>query len=123
MSALKFPSQWVKIPVFFLFIIIFAALLSLGMECLLILLCISMGIALDSSAPVNQYPRFLPFCIIVGFLVLVSLVLLVFVNIKVSKKINYTKRTWWVQSVLAFFVSIPMIKLWEMLFDSMQKMF
>ena len=126
MSALKFPSQsmkkTIKIVAYFLFVIAYASALSIGMECLLNLFGISMGIALDSNT-VNQYPRFIPFCVVVGFLALVSLLLIVILNIKVSEKLRYTKRSWFIQSVLAFVVSIPMIKLWEMLFEYMQKVF
>lgn len=127
MSALKLPSQSAKkliqIVAYLLFIIVYAAFLSIGMECLLNLLGIFMGISLDGKSPANQYPRFIPFCVVVGFLALVALVLLVILNIKVSERLDYTKRVWCIQSILAFFVSIPMIKLWEMLFEYMQKAF
>ncbi len=127
MSALKLPSQstkkLIKIMAYLFFIIAYAAFLSIGLECLLNILGISMGISLDCKSPANQYPRFFPFCVIVGLLALVALVLLVILNIKVSERLNYTQRLWFIQSMLAFVVSIPMIKLWEMLFEYMQKVF
>ena len=125
MSALKLPSQsakkLIKIVAYLLFIIAYATFLSLGMECLLNLLGISMGISLDGQSAANQYPRFVPFCVVVGFLAFVALVLLVILNLKASERLDYTKRIWCVQSILAFLVSIPIIKLWEMLFEYMQK--
>ena len=127
MFALKNSSQSAKKPIkivaYLLFVIAYAAFLSIGMECLLNLLGISMGIALDGNSVVNQYPRFIPFCVVVGFLALVALVLLVILNIKASEKLDYTKRVWYIQSIFAFVISIPMIKLWEMLFEYIQKVF
>ena len=115
MSALISSSQSmkkrIKIVAYFLFIIAYASALSIGMECLLNLFGISMGIALDSNT-VNQYPRFIPFCVAVGFLALITLALLVILNIKVSEKLDYTKRALYIQPIFAFVVSIPMIKLW-----------
>jgi hypothetical protein len=126
MSALISSSQSmkkrIKIVAYFLFIIAYASALSIGMECLLNLFGISMGIALDSNT-VNQYPRFIPFCVAVGFLALITLALLFILNIKVSEKLDYTKRALYIQPIFAFVVSIPMIKLWEMLFEYMQKIF
>ncbi len=127
MSALKLPSRSAKkriqIAASLLFIIAYASFLSVGMECLLHLLSISMGIALDGKSPASQYPRFFPFCVVVGFLALVALVLLVILNVKMAERLEYTKRVWCIQSVLAFAVSIPMIKLWELLFEYLQKVF
>ena len=127
MSAVNLPGQsankLLKIVAYLLFSIAYASFLSLGMECLLNLLGISMGIALDGKSPANQYPRFIPFCVVVGFLALGALVLLAIWNMKVSEKLDYTKRVWCIQSVLAVAVSIPMIKLWEMLFEYMQTVF
>jgi len=127
MFALKNASQSAKKTIqtvaYLLFIIAYAAFLSIGMECLLILLGISMGIALDGTSWAHQYPRLIPFCLVVGFLALVALIFLVILNIKASEKLDYTKRIWYIQSILAFVVSLPVIKLWEMLFEYMQKVF
>ena len=127
MSAVKLPgrsaNKLMKIAAYPLFVIADAAFLSLGMECLLNLLSISMGIALDGKSPANQYPRFIPFCVVVEFLALSALILLVIWNMKVSEKLAYTKRVWCIQSVMAVVLSIPMIKLWEMLLEYMQTVF
>lgn len=127
MSAAKLTgrsaNKLMKIAAYLLFAIAYAAFLSLGMECLLNLLSISMGIALDGQSLANQYPRFIPFCVVVGFFALVALALLVIMNMKLSEKIHYTQRAWYIQFVLALVVSIPMIKLWEMLFEYMQTVF
>ena len=103
------------------FIIAYAAFLSLGMECLLNLLSVFMAISLDGGAVTKQYPRFIPFCIIVGILALVALVAIFVINIKASDRFGFTKKLWWTQMIIAVVVSVPMIKLWETLFDFLQK--
>lgn len=112
-----------KIFLTFAFIIAYAAFLSLGMECLLNLLSVFMAVALDGGAVTKQYPRFIPFCIIVGILALVALAAVFVMNLKASDKFGFTKRLWWMQMIIAAVVSVPMIKLWETLFDFLQKTF
>ena len=95
-----------------------AVFLSLGSTFLLNLLSISVGISLDS---VIQYPRFVPFCIVLGIVALLGVIFLLLGNIKISERLNFTKWTWYFQYIFAFVLSIPMIKLWQMLFDFLQK--
>ena len=95
-----------------------ATFLGLGMTCLLNLLSISVGISLDSKI---QYPRFIPFCIILGIVALIGVIFLLFGNIKISERLNFTKWLWCFQYIFAFVLSIPMIKLWQMLFDFLQE--
>ena len=94
--------------------------LSLGMTCLLDLLSISVGISLDTEI---EYPRFIPFCIILGIVALLGVGFLLLGNIKISEKLKFTKRAWYFQYIFALVLSIPMIKPWEMLFDFLQKTF
>ena len=107
----------------FAFAIAYAVFLSLGIECLLNLLGVSFGISLDSTVGIERFPRFIPFCIIIGILVLCILVVIFVLNLKVSRKYGYNKKIWWIQMVLAILISIPMIKLWEMLFEFLQNKF
>ena len=95
-----------------------AALFSLGIECLLNLLSLSMAISLDS---VVKYPRFIPFCIVLGIVALLGLVAMLVLNIKISEKLNFTKTIWIFEYSLALVLSIPMIKIWQMLFEFLQK--
>ena len=106
-----------------LFIVAYALFLSIGMECLLNILSISFAISLDGRSVVEQYPRFIPFCLVVGFLALIALTLLIFFNIKVAEPFEYTKKLWYVQYIFAFIISIPMMKIWEMLFSFLQQAF
>ena len=95
-----------------------AAFLSLGIECLLNLLSLSMAISLDS---VVKYPRFVPFCVTLGIVSLLGLVAMLVLNIKISEKLNFTKTIWIFEYAFALILSIPMIKLWEILFEFLQK--
>lgn len=97
-----------------------AVFLSLGMTCLLNLMSISLGISLDSEM---QYPRLIPFCIVLGLVALLGVIFLLLGNIKISEKLKFTKRAWYFQYIFALVLSIPMIKPWEMLFDFLQKTF
>ena len=107
----------------FAFVIAYATLLSIGLECLLILLETSMSISLDGPAVTEQYPRFIPFCSIVGIFALTSIIVTFILNLKASEKLGFTKKIWWMEMVISFVVSIPMIKPWEMLFEFLQKTF
>ena len=77
-----------------------------------------MAISLDS---VVKYPRFIPFCIVLGIVALLGLVAMLVLNIKISEKLNFTKTIWIFGYALALVLSIPMIKIWEMLFEFLQK--
>ena len=95
-----------------------AIFLSLGMTCLLDLLSISVGISLETEI---EYPRFIPFCIILGIVALLGVIFLLLGNIKISEKLKFTKWIWYVQYIFALILSIPMIELWQMLFDFLQE--
>ena len=104
-----------------LFTAFYAIFFSLGLACLLQLFGVALGVAIDGSAVIRQYPRLIPFCLIVGIICLIALIALAFLNAKFSKKLNYTKPVWIIQFICAFVISIPMIKVWEMLLGFLQK--
>ena len=100
-----------------------AAFFSLGISCLLNFLGIAMAISLDSGSGLDRYPRFAPFCIIVGILSLVCLFFLLFLNVKHSEKLGFTKAAWLSLYISSFILSFPMLKLWENVFVFLQKTF
>ena len=104
-----------------LFTVSYAGFFSLGMTCLLNLLAEAFGSALFGESAIEEFPRFIPFCLLVGLFCLIALIFLVILNINFSEKLNYRKRTWIVQSICAFVLSVPLLKVWEMLFDFLQK--
>ena len=95
-----------------------ATFLSLGMECLLNLLSLSVAVSLESTP---QYPRFIPFCLVLGIVAMLGLISMLLINSKVSEKLGFTKASWILEYIFAIVLSVPMIKLWEMLFDFLQK--
>ena len=106
-----------------IFAIAYAIFLSLGLECLLNLLGLSMAIALDGAAVTKQYPRFIPFCMIVGLVALVLLIATFVLNLKMSEKYGLTKKIWWIQSIFSLVISFSMVKVWELLFEFLQRTF
>ena len=110
-----------KILLAIAFVMTYSIFLSLGLECLLNLFGISMGISLDGSSVLKQYPRFIPFCLIVGFFALSALIGIFILNFKAAEKYEFTKKFWLVQMIIAVALSFPMIKPWEILFEFLQK--
>ena len=100
-----------------------AVFLSLGMECFLNLLGIALGISLDGRTVSSQFPRFMPFCVVVGFAALLCLIGILILNFKCTQKFRITVDFWIAQYFIAVVVSFPMILLWDMLFDYLQKTF
>ena len=79
-----------------------------------------MAISLDSAISV---PGWMPFCMVLGVIALLGLIAIIFINIKTSEKLGFTKWIWLCEYLPAFVLSVPMIKLWDMLFDLLQKAF
>ncbi len=115
---MKLSFKNLLIPVF---TITYSIFLSLGMECLLNLLGAAMAVSLDGKSVIDQYPRFIPFCLGVGFLSLIAIIIVLILNIKKSEKLGYTKAVWIAQSICSFIISLPMIKGWELLFRYLQE--
>ena len=105
----------------FAFLIAYATFLSIGFECMLNLLGMSVAISLDGPPMTKQYPRFIPFCFIVGIFALASIIVTFILNLKAFEKFEFTKNIWITEIIIAFVISIPMIKPWEMVFDFLQK--
>lgn len=101
---------------------IFAISLSLCFECLLHLLGAATALSLDGSV-IAQYPRFIPFCTMAGILALAVIIVALLLNVAAFDKLSLGKALWWLEIITALVASIPMIKLWEMLFDLLQKTF
>ena len=106
-----------------LFTVAYAALFGLGVASLLHLLGMMLGVSLDHRNVTDYYPRFLPFCLIVGFLALIALIGLLVLNAHLSKKYGYTKIKWWIQSVASLILFVPMMWLWVHLFNLLRATF
>ena len=115
-------STVVKISVLLLFAVLYSVCISLGLTCALNLFGICFALSLDGGV-IEQYPRFIPFCLVVGLLSLTFLVLLLIVNIKYSQRLEYTEGAWCIQTVCVCIISFFAIKAWETLFELMQRVF
>ncbi|MBQ7921904.1 MAG: hypothetical protein IJ325_04915 [Clostridia bacterium] len=111
-----------KAVILFGFSLAYGLLFSLGSECMLSLLGISMALSLDGGI-INQYPRFIPFCMLAGLLALAATVILFIYHLRTAEKLGFTKGLWYVQFLSAVAVSIPMIELWERLFAFLRETF
>ena len=84
----------------------------------------SAHVSLDSDLTVmGEHRGFLLFCIVLGLLATAAIIALLVFNIKTAEKFDYSKKTWYVQMISALVISLPMLKIWEMLFEYLQKTF
>jgi hypothetical protein len=113
----------VKIAIYSLLTIGHACFFSMGMVCLLNLLGLLLSISLDGPPAIEQFPRFIPFCFIVGLIALISLIGLVILNVRFSINQQDHRRVPMIQSICALALAVPMMKLWELLFDFLQNTF
>ena len=95
-----------------------ATFLGLGMACLLHLFGIVLGMSLDSTP---RYPRFVPFCLFVGVAALLGLVLVFLWSAKNEERLELTKRIWLALYIGAVLLSLPMLGVWERVFDLLQE--
>lgn len=106
-----------------IFSLAYASILSLGLVCFLNLMGAVLVAAFFGESLLNEYPRFMPFCAFIGFFALMALLAVFYFNLKISKKIVYTKLTWFLQTACAVVLSFPLLFLWNMLFDFLQNTF
>ena len=111
-----------KIVISVLLAVVFALFLSLGVECALNLLSFSFSVSPDSGIGAS-YPRFTLFCRIAGVFSLVAMAGLAFGNVKMSEKLDFGSNIWKLQIAVSVVLSLPMIKMWEMVIDFLRKTF
>lgn len=103
-----------------LFILLNSAVLSLGLECLL---CFPGSTVTVYDGSHLLYPRFFLFCIVLGIICLLALIALFILNFKAYVKYNFNPSLWAFEYIISFVLSLPMIKLWEMLFVFLREVF
>lgn len=106
-----------KIILHCLLTLLYAVLLGLLLQCVIYTL------PLDIFAGFVYYPYLMSFCCAAGILALAGIVLLVFLEIKYSDKLSSTLQVFIGKIFCAVLLSLPMIKLWEMLFDVLRDIF
>ena len=106
------------------FTLLYACFLSLGLECFLILLEEYLARCFFGGKPMlEEYPRLVPFCVLAGLFALIAILVLVSLNVFVAKKLKNTKITWIIEAVCTIILSLPMIKIWEIVFDYLRMNF
>ena len=111
-----------KVVIAVLLAMVFALFLSLGIECGLNLLSLSFSVSPDSGTGVS-YPRLSLFCCIAGVFSLIAMAGLAFGNIKMSDKLDFSSNIWQLQIALSIILTLPMIKMWEIVIDFLRKTF
>ena len=71
----------------------------------------------------SVYPRFVPFCIASGAFAFIIFCLLIYFDVRLSKKNGSTKILQIIKASCALCLSFPLLILWEMLFDHLQAIF
>ena len=95
-----------------------AALISLGAVCFLN----AVGIVFTPFGSSGQYPRFLPFCVIVGILAFAAWVILFVLNAR--HLLNHDTHLRWkiaLEVALTLLLTLPGMWLWENLLSWLQK--
>ncbi len=105
------------------FALVYAALLSFCAECFLTLAGAAAAVSIDADPTAQRPDGFSACCLAAGCAAFVLLVPAAVVNAGKSEAFGYTENTWIVQSALAFVLSIPMIKSWEMLREHLFRIF
>jgi len=105
-----------------LFILINSAALSLGLECLLCFPGSTVTVTVYDGSHL-LFPRFFLFCIVLGIICLLALIALFILNFKAYVKYNFKASVWAFEYIISFVISLPMIKLWEMLIIYLREIF
>ena len=100
----------------------YALILSVGMVCFQYLFGVALTHAVFGGV-IDDYPRFIPFCVFVGLFALVALFVMFYIDLRLSKKFNFSKIVWCVKIICAFIISILMIIPWHMLFELLRKVY
>lgn len=86
--------------------------LSLGLAFFWELFGFALVFAVDGYYFIRQYPRYLPFCVIGELIAFIGFLIVVSINMKISKKIDLSKRKWITFSIAIFLISIFIAKWW-----------
>lgn len=105
-----------------LFILANTVVLSLGLECLLCFPGSTVAVTVYDRSHL-LFPRFFLFCIVLGIICLLALIALFILNFKAYVKYNFNPSLWVFEYIISFVLSLPMIKLWEMLFVFLHEVF
>lgn len=87
-----------------LFTMAYATFCGMSMACFI---NFAIGYAFGITRFLKEHPRFAPFCLIVGMMGLLALIITFVINLKLSKKLNYKGITWAIEIICSFLLSAP----------------
>jgi zinc transporter ZupT len=106
-----------------LFVLVYAVILSFGIECLF--QCIgTIGTIhnIDSNVPEDRQSIVMYWlALIAGILSVAAFVAILIFNYNVSDKLGYHKYIWWIQFIAVAVITFFMIEPWERLFDFLRE--
>ncbi|MBE6569046.1 MAG: hypothetical protein E7658_02360 [Ruminococcaceae bacterium] len=105
------------------FTLFYALSVSFGCICLLQILGIGLALSLDGGSVLLQYPRFLPFCAVTAILDFAVFCILVVLHTKAAAKFAFTKTICCLQIVSAVILALPLMELWDLVFDRLHIIF
>lgn len=97
------------------FAVSFSAFLSLGFTCFVQLL----GVFFSA----NDYPRLVPFCLIVGMLALFAVLVILSLNAWAAMRLEFTVSSWMVEVIGIGFLPCPMLIIWQIVFHFLRTTF
>ncbi|MBQ7379951.1 MAG: hypothetical protein IJW70_09800 [Clostridia bacterium] len=101
-----------------IFTVSYAVLLGLGTECFLTIFGMLLAAATFGGKPlIEEYPRLVPFCVLVGFLALIAIIVLCALNFFIARELKSTAITWIIEIVCSLALSVPMLMLWHMVIE------
>lgn len=100
------------------FTLLYACFLSLGLECFLVLLEEYLARCFFGGKPMlEEYPRLVPFCLIVGLVALLSIFILIGLNIFATIKLKIPQTLWIVEVICSLLLSLPMLWFWHRIIE------
>jgi hypothetical protein len=97
-----------KIKTVLFFSLLYSVFISLLLVSFLNLLGIALAVGIDGRAVAERYPRFIPFCVIVGALSFFAILAVFHFNKEKAVSCDHTARTWCVQVLLSIAFSLPL---------------
>ena len=112
-----------KIFVILFFSLVYAVILSFGIECLF--QCIgTVGTVhnIDSNVPGDRQSVFMYWlALIAGILSAVAFVMILMFNYNVSDKLGYHKYIWWIQFIAVAVITFFLVEPWQTLFEHLRE--
>ncbi|MBR5272023.1 MAG: hypothetical protein IKU25_01325 [Clostridia bacterium] len=105
------------------FSVLHAIALSVGIYCFLDVFSGFLVAAVFDEPLLANYPRYVPFCIVVGLLALIAFILICWLNTKLFKKHSFTKPMLVVEAIVTLALTVPLVMVWADFFAYLHKIF